>query len=106
MEKPNFSYIDKMANGDKSFRNKIVEVLKQELPEEINNYRNYMSQNDLKNAALFVHRIKHKMSILGLEKSYEITNSFENEMKSTGNLEKKEYFEKVLPLMKNFLENT
>ena len=64
-----------------------------------------MSQNDLKNAALFVHRIKHKMSILGLQKSYEITNSFENEMRDGGNLEKKEYFEKVLPLMKNFLEN-
>lgn len=105
METPNFSYIDKLSGGDAGFKTQIIEVLKQELPEEIDNYYQHMSQNNLDGASQFVHRLKHKMSILGLEESYEITNTFENELKNTGNLEKKAYFEEVLALMKSFIES-
>lgn len=105
METPNLSYIDKLSGGDAGFRVQIIDVLKQELPEEIDNYYQHMANNNLDGASQFVHRLKHKMSILGLEESYEITNTYENEMKNSGNLEKKAYFEEVLTVMKNFVES-
>jgi glycosidase len=44
------------------------------------------------------------MSILGLEKSYEITNIFENKIRDL-NFENQDYFEKMLPVMLFYLKN-
>lgn len=51
-----------------------------------------------------MHRIKHKMSILSLEKSYEITNNYENNLREK-NFDGQEYFENMLPIMVNFLNS-
>ncbi len=103
MEEPNLSYIKKLSKGEKSFEENIIAILKEELSLEINNYYNYLKNKDYKKTQENVHRIKHKMSILGLEKSYEITNTFENNLREE-RLENRDYFESILPIMTKFLE--
>lgn len=103
MEQPNLSYINKLSKGDVSFQKEILGIIKEEFEGEINNYYKYLKDDNFDKAKVYVHRIKHKMSILSLEKSYEITNTFENSF-MTSKLEHQEYFEKMLPIMLNYLK--
>jgi len=103
LEQPNLLYIKKLSKGEISFENEILNILKEELEEDINNYFSFFEKSDFKKAKLFVHRIKHKMIILGLEKSYKITNEFEKNLINL-DFKDKEYFESVLPIMLEFLK--
>lgn len=103
MEQPNLSYINELSKGDDEFKKQVITVLKEELLGEIESYFLYIKNRDLKKTKEFVHRIKHKMSILGLEKSYKITNDFENNL-ADNSIENKEYFENVLPVMLDFVK--
>lgn len=103
MEQPNLSYINALSKGDDEFKKQVIAVLKEELSGEIESYFLYIENRDLKKTKEFVHRIKHKMSILGLEKSYKITNDFENNL-ADNSIENKEYFENALPAMLDFLK--
>jgi hypothetical protein len=103
MEQPNLSYIKKISKGEIEFEETLLQIVNEELSGEIDNYYKFLQENNYIKAKLYVHRIKHKMSILGLEKSYELTNIFENSIK-TNNFKNQEYFEKMLPIMLNFLK--
>ena len=103
MEQPNLLYINELSKGDEEFKKQVIEVLKEELSGEIERYFLHIKNEDLKKTKEVVHRIKHKMSILGLEKSYKITNDFENNL-ADNSLENKEYFENILPIMLDFLK--
>ncbi|AZJ36038.1 MULTISPECIES: histidine kinase [Tenacibaculum] len=103
MEQPNLLYINELSKGDEEFKKQVIEVLKEELSGEIECYFLHIKNEDLKKTKEVVHRIKHKMSILGLEKSYKITNDFENNL-ADNSVENKEYFENVLPIMLDFLK--
>ncbi|MGG6230729.1 Hpt domain-containing protein [Tenacibaculum sp. SDUM215027] len=103
MEQPNLSYIIALSKGDNEFKKQVIVVLKEELSGEIENYFLHIKNREFKKTKEIVHRIKHKMSILGLEKSYKITNDFENNL-ADNSIENKEYFENVLPVMLDFLK--
>ena len=38
MEKPDLSYLNSLSGGDKSFEHKILEVIREEFPGELNEY--------------------------------------------------------------------
>ncbi len=103
MELPNLSYIDALSGGDNAFKTKLITILKQEFPEEKETYfRNFKGQKFIA-AAENVHKIKHKISILGLEKSYKIAEEFENNLKghdSSGH----EAFSAILQNISNYLK--
>ncbi|TVZ56426.1 hypothetical protein OD91_1711 [Lutibacter sp. Hel_I_33_5] len=102
MEEPNLSYIKTISKGDFDFEKKIITIIKEELFTEIDDYYRFFKESDLKKTKEIVHRIKHKMVILGLEKSYELTNDFENSLREEKIINQK-YFESMLPLMKNYI---
>lgn len=102
MEEPNLSYINNIAKGNDDFKNEFIVMVSDELNDDIKEYYNHLEKEDLKMTKVYVHRIKHKMSILSLEKSYEITNNYENNLRDH-NFEGQEYFESMLPVMVNFL---
>jgi len=102
MEKPNTNYIDELAENDADFKTKIIEILKSELPQEIEIYNNFISSNDLINASLCVHKLKHKISILGLEKSYYIAEDFEKNLRKH-NADLHSDFNNILTVMMNFV---
>lgn len=80
MEKPNISYIKKLSDGDKIFEEKIISILKKEFLIEKEIYEKSINVRDFKQTAEIVHKIKHKISILGLEKGYNIANEYESNL--------------------------
>jgi HPt (histidine-containing phosphotransfer) domain-containing protein len=102
MEKPNLSYINELSGDSDDFKQKIIAILKKELPEEIEVYQDHIQTNNYKLAADSVHKLKHKISILGLEKNYYIAQNFEDNLKQNS-IDLKTDFELTLKSMQEFV---
>jgi HPt (histidine-containing phosphotransfer) domain-containing protein len=103
MEQPNLSYINSLSGGDKAFEEKLISIIKKEFPEEKAVYKSNIDSENFKEAAENVHKLKHKISILGLEKSYEVAVEFENNLLE-GNTNLSEEFESILNSITNYLQ--
>ncbi len=103
MEQPNISYIDQLSGGDKAFKDKLITIIKAEFPSEKKVYFENIEAKNFKKASENVHKIKHKISILGLEKSYAKAADFENNLKENSD-EGKEMFKNILENITNFLK--
>ena len=103
MEQPNLSYIHSMSGGDKIFERKLIDIIKEEFPKEKEVYFNNINAKNLKLTSEIVHKLKHKISILGLEKSYKVAAAFENNL-IEGRIELQEDFEGILQIMTNYLK--
>ncbi len=80
MEKPNLTYIQQLSGGDQSFEKSLINIIKEEFPIEKKSYLKNIKANNFKLTAGNVHKIKHKISIFGLEKDYELAVKFENQL--------------------------
>ena len=96
------SYIDQLSAGSETFKNNLIVVIKNEFPDEKAIYFKNINAKNYKEAAENVHKIKHKISILGLEKSYEIAISFENNLKE-GDTTLRDEFENILNTISEYL---
>ncbi len=103
MEIPNLEYIDKLSRGDESIRKILIDVIKEEFPTEKIAYYSSLKNKEYKKIEQNVHKIKHKISILGLEKSYKIANEFEHNLREL-KLDKVEDFEKILIVISNYMK--
>jgi len=103
MEKPNLSYIKKLSSGDIIFENKIISILKEEFPVECESYENSINSDDFEAAAEMVHKIKHKISILGLEKSYNVAVEHEKNLNNRSKTFASE-FDNVLKIITTYLK--
>ena len=101
MEQPNLNYIDELAGNDNVFRSKLIETIKKELPGEVAFYKENLLNNHLKTAAGGVHKLKHKIAVLGLEKSYIQAEKFEAELLE-GNTNAAAEFENILNCLLDF----
>ncbi|RCS26383.1 Hpt domain-containing protein [Polaribacter sp. WD7] len=81
MEMPNLNYIKKLSDGDEAFEESIITVLKKEFPEELELFKKNFELKNYEAAANNVHKIKHKISILGMKKSLEYASEFENDLR-------------------------
>lgn len=95
MEQPNLTYVDQLARGDENIRQTLIDVIKTEFPEEKKEYYESLKKKDYKKIEENVHRLKHKISILGLEKSYERANTYEHNLREK-NRQGEEDFEEIL----------
>lgn len=102
MEQPNLDYINSLAGDDDGFKAILVSTIKTELPEEIKAYNDTYSNGDLIKAAGHVHKLKHKISILGLEKSYYLAADFEDDLRN-GKTALAADFDMVLATMTSFV---
>lgn len=102
MENPNLSYIYSMSGGDKVFEQKLIDIIKAEFPGEKQVYFDNIRAENYKLVADNVHKLKHKISILGLEKSYEIAVIFENNLLE-GSTTLRDEFESILTIITNYL---
>lgn len=103
MEQPNLSYIETTSGDDKAFKYKLIEIIKSEFPLEKKVYFNNIESSNLKKTAEIVHKLKHKISIFGLVKGFEIAVKYENNL-NNNNTEGKDEFESTLQLITDFLE--
>lgn len=104
MEQPNLNYISELSGNDLEFRSTLIEIVKKELPIEIEFYQKSIESDNFFNAAQAVHKLKHKISILGLEKSYYIAEDFENNLNNNSKTLQDE-FEAILESMIRFVNN-
>ncbi|MBU2927798.1 Hpt domain-containing protein [Winogradskyella psychrotolerans] len=103
MEQPNLSYIHSMSGGDKAFEQKLIAIINAEFPEEKKEYFKNLAAKNYKLTAGNVHKLKHKISILGLEKSYETAVAFETNLLE-GRTTLQDEFESILTTMTNYLQ--
>ena len=103
MEQPNLEYIDKLSGDNIEFRTKLIGILKKELPQEVEVYLREMKNVNFSYASQSVHKLKHKISLLGLEKSYYIAEEYEDNLIEGTTLLKLE-FETILKSMQDFVD--
>ncbi|MGH1386080.1 Hpt domain-containing protein [Kordia sp.] len=102
LDSPNLSYIKELSDGDTEFEANLIAILKKELPKEKEAFIESVRVKNYQNSAEHVHKIKHKISILGLEKSYDFAIAFEEELKND-NPKRYETFLEILQNMEEFL---
>lgn len=95
MEQPNLTYIEQLARGDENIRQTLIDIVKTEFPEEKKEYYDLFDKKDYKKIEESVHKIKHKISILGLQQSYKRANTYEHNLREHS-LQGAEDFEKIL----------
>lgn len=103
MEQPNFTYIKQLSGGDEAFENQLLSILKKEFPDEVDRYYTQLKKQDFQQLAASVHKIRHKISILGLEKDYALASTYELQLKDH-KLDMQGDFENILTKIHNFLE--
>ena len=85
MEKPDLTYLKSLSGGDQMFELKIFNVIREEFPNEYNEYVQNIENELFLKAAENVHKIKHKISILGLKETYALAEKHEKLLKSANN---------------------
>ena len=101
---PNTEYIDKLANDDQAFRDKLIGLIRDEWPQEIGEYQALVSAQNWEKAGAAVHKIKHKISIFGLEEGYRIARELEYQYKD-GIDAPRERFDRVVEVITQYLES-
>ena len=102
-ESPNLSYIKSMCDNDSDFEQKLISIIKEEFPKEKEEYFHNLKSNNFKLTAGNVHKLKHKISILGPEKSYGIAVAFEHNLLE-GKTDLNQEFESILNTMTDYLQ--
>jgi len=103
MEHANSEYIDQLSGDNAEFRKKLIGILQRELPEEVQNYQSQIQAKNYALAAASVHKLKHKVSILGLNKSYYIAEQFEDNLKESS-LELQQDFDAIIEIMQDYVK--
>lgn len=103
MESPNLKYILSMSAGDITFEKKLINIIKLEFKKEKRIYFYNINKKNYKLTAENVHKLKHKISILGLEKSYKIAVAYENDLLE-GNTDLQTEFNAILTTITNYLQ--
>ncbi|AGC75148.1 HPt (histidine-containing phosphotransfer) domain-containing protein [Nonlabens dokdonensis] len=104
MEQPNLDYINEIAGGDPTFVDKLLDVVKKELPEEIQLYEKNFNDSAFAKAAENVHKLKHKLGILGLSQGYELAIAYEEELRN-GKSTLKKKFDSLLDSCNRFISD-
>lgn len=84
-ENPNLNYINDLASGSEEFKEKLVAIVKREFPLEKDVFLKNYTEKEYEMAAENVHKLKHKIGMLGLESAYQTAVDFEEELLSGGN---------------------
>lgn len=104
MNQPNLNYIEDLAGDDILFKKKLIFIIKEEFPLEKKAYlTSYQSSNHLETAEM-VHKLKNKISMLGMEAGYELAQDYEEELKQGSHM-RHQAFAEVLEQMTHFIKS-
>ncbi len=104
MEKPNLSLIKEISGNDIEFENNILNIIKLEFPEEVKLFKTNFEEKKYIEASNNIHKIKHKISLLGLKKGLETASAYEIELKE-GNIKLHPNFIEILDKIHVYLSN-
>lgn len=101
-ETPNLDYIKEIAGGNEEFEKKFLSIIQLEFPKEKEDYQTLLEKGELEESAKVVHKIKHKLGILGLSQGYKMAIQYEEDLKISNTALKKE-FDDVLASVESFI---
>lgn len=101
-ETPNLDYIKEIAGGNEEFEKKFLSIIQSEFPKEKEEYLKFLEDGELEESAKVVHKIKHKLGILGLNDGYKMAIKYEEDLK-IGNIALKPDFDTVLQSVQDFI---
>lgn len=101
-EVPNLNYVKEIAGGNEEFEKKFLTIIKAEFPKEMEDYLKNLADYELEESAKVVHKIKHKLGILGLDNGYKLAIKYEEALKY-GDLKLKDDFLGVLKTVEEFI---
>ena len=104
MNLPNSSYIKNLSQGNIDFEKHLIEIIRGELANEIETYRSAIDSKDFETAASMVHKLKHKIGVVGLSDGYQLAIDYEENLK-LGKKDLQSTFEKLLPIMLDYIGN-
>ena len=102
-ENPNLSYIENIAKGNTLFTQKLIGIIKKELSGEVETYHFNLSNGYLNKTAKDVHKLSHKVRILGLENGHQIAEKYSTDLLEN-NLSLRLDFEGILTSMLLFIK--
>lgn len=103
-ETPNLSYIAQLSNGNKMFEKNLLNIIRRELPKEIEAYQSNLSEGNYTESAGCVHKINHKFKILGLINGFKIAEDYRNNLLKNNQVLKLD-FEGILPRLLLFIKS-
>ncbi|MCL6267151.1 Hpt domain-containing protein [Flagellimonas myxillae] len=101
-ERPNLNYIKEISGGNEDFEKKFLTIIQTEFPKEKNDYIENLAANNLEESAKIVHKIKHKLGILGLTGGYKLAIKYEEDLKY-GNTRLEKEFQDILKSVEEFI---
>lgn len=104
METPNLKVIEQYAQGDAETKKMLLDIVIEEFPEEKEIYLKNLKAKNAKKTKEAVHKIKHKISVLGLEQGYEMANEYENDLVK-GNFDLEAKFNQILITITAFIDS-
>nr|WP_299074158.1 Hpt domain-containing protein [uncultured Allomuricauda sp.] len=102
IEQPNLDYIKEISGGNADFEKKFLTIIQTEFPKEKQDYIETLEGNELEESAKIVHKIKHKLGILGLTEGYKLAVKYEEDLKY-GNTNLKGEFLEILQSVEKFI---
>ena len=104
MEHPNLDYIKEISGGNEVFEKKFLNIIQTEFPKEKEEYMENLESEKLDESAKIVHKIKHKLGILGLQEGYRLAIKYEEDLKY-GDTKLKDEFNEILTSVEEFISN-
>ncbi|MGX1928611.1 Hpt domain-containing protein [Flagellimonas sp. 2504JD4-2] len=101
-EQPNLDYIKEISGGNEDFEKKFLTIIQTEFPKEKSDYLETLESDNLEESAKIVHKIKHKLGILGLTGGYKLAVKYEEDLKY-GDTKLKDEFEDILQSVEEFI---
>jgi hypothetical protein len=80
MELPNLTFIKEIAEDDIPFQNSILDIIKKEFPAEVESFNKNFADKNYLEASKDVHKLKHKISLLGLKEGLVKASQFEKDL--------------------------
>ena len=102
MEQPNLDYIKEISGGNEEFEKKFLNIIQTEFPKEKEEYMENLESKDLDQSAKVVHKIKHKLGILGLQQGYRLAVKYEEDLKY-GDTKLQGQFHEILQTVEQFI---
>jgi hypothetical protein len=103
MEQPNLNYLRKLTRGNQLLEERFLNIIKNEFPEDVASFYKKLNEKNYISASKKVHKLKHKIAFLGLEKGYEVTAIFENNLKNKS-IELLSEFEAIIASINQFIK--
>ncbi len=79
-EVPNLSYVVDLVGDDFDFRDKFLQIIKEEFPLELGLYLFHIKRNEPRHAAEYVHKLKYRISALGMNHAYKFSDVHEERL--------------------------